>query len=127
MKLNTLVNKYKNRKYVCQHVFPELTAVCPTTKLPDFYTVEITYEPNEKLIELKSLKLYFGSYRNIGILHEEITNKILDDFIEAVEPRWVRIEVKVNVRGGIYTSIRRHWSKEKGDEVEKIIKSNNRN
>ena len=88
-------------------------------------TIEIKYEPNERLIELKSLKLYFSSYRNTEILHEEIANKILDDFIKAVEPRWVMIEVKVNVRGGIYTTIKRYWSKEKGDELEKISRLNN--
>ena len=125
MKLKTVVNKYKNRKYTCHHFFPELTAVCPVTRLPDFYTVEITYEPDEKIVELKSLKLYFGSYRNMEILHEEITNMILDDIIKAVKPRWIKIEVKVNVRGGIYTTIKRYWSKEKGDELENIDFPNN--
>lgn len=115
-KLIILKNKYKNKRYVCHHVFPELTALCQFTKLPDFYTIDLRYEPDEKLVELKSLKLYFVAYRNVKILHEEIINKILSDFIKAVEPKWVEIEVKVNVRGGIYTSIKKCWSKEKGDE-----------
>jgi 7-cyano-7-deazaguanine reductase len=116
-KLDTRPNRYRKNRYICDHVYPELTAVCPVTRLPDFYAVTLTYEPDRKLIELKSLKLYFGAFRNIEILHEEITNKILDDFVAAVQPRWVTIDTKVSVRGGISTTITRKWSKERGDEM----------
>jgi 7-cyano-7-deazaguanine reductase len=76
----------------------------------------LSYEPDKKLVELKSLKLYFVTFRNVEILHEELTNQILDDFVHAVSPRWVNIEVRVNNRGGINTTIRRSWRKGKGDE-----------
>ena len=121
MQLDTVSNKYTTRKYVCEHTFGELTAVCPVTRLPDFYRVNIRYEPNQKLIELKSLKLYFIAFRDKEILHEEITNQILDDFIKFVEPRWVYIEVRVKVRGGIYTIISRQWSEQGGDLIAKPL------
>lgn len=114
--IDTLPNKNKKHRFQCIHVFPELTALCPVTKLPDFYTVDLSYEPERNLVELKSLKLYFLNFRNREILHEEITNQILDDFIEAVEPRRVRIVTKVNIRGGLHTSIVREWSRDNGDE-----------
>jgi 7-cyano-7-deazaguanine reductase len=98
-------------------VFPELTAVCPVTRLPDFYVVRTVYEPERKLVELKSFKLYLNAYRDVEILHEEVANKILDDFIAAVKPRWAYIEVKVNVRGGMSTTISRHWMKRGGDKM----------
>jgi 7-cyano-7-deazaguanine reductase len=115
-RLDTLPNKFSKRTFTCSHVFPELTALCPITQLPDFYVVYLLYEPDKKLAELKSLKLYFVAYRNLEILHEELTNQILDDFVRAVSPRYVSVEVKVNNRGGIYTTIKRSWRKGKGDE-----------
>ena len=116
-RIETLPNRYEEHHYVCHHVFPELTALCPVTKLPDFYTIRLSYEPESRIVELRSLKLYFVEYRNVEILHEEIANRVLDDFIRAVQPRCVRIEVRVNVRGGIDTTIVRRWSKERGDEI----------
>ncbi len=117
--LETLENKNKDSKYVCKHEFPELTAMCPVTRLPDFYTMKLEYEPDERLVELKSFKLYLNSFREKEILHEEITNEILNRLIRAVNPRWANIEMKVNIRGGIITSINRYWDKEKGDLVHK--------
>lgn len=116
-RLDVRPNQNVGKRFVCTHVFPELTALCPVTKLPDFYTLEIRYEPDQKLIELKSLKLYLVGYRETETLHEEITNMIMDDFIKAVQPRWIHIEVRVNVRGGIATTVSRYWSKEHGDEL----------
>lgn len=113
--LDTLENKNKDSKYVCIHEFPELTAVCPVTRLPDFYIMKIEYEPDERLIELKSFKLFLNSFRDVEILHEEITNEILNRLIRAINPRWARIEMKVNVRGGIDTTIKRHWDRDNGD------------
>lgn len=89
--------------------------MCPTTRLPDFYTVKLTYEPDELLPELKSLKLYFLTFRNIEVLHEEITNRILDDFVGSIKPLWAQIIVKVNNRGGIITTVARKWSRTEGD------------
>ena len=110
-------NKNSNRRYICEHTFEELTAVCPESRLPDFYTVKITYEPEKELVELKSLKYYLSSFRNVEILHEELINRIVDDLINSIEPRWIVAELQVNVRGGIKTVIKRKWSKERGDEL----------
>jgi len=117
--LETLENKNKAAKYVCKHEFPELTAVCPVTQLPDFYIMKLEYEPDDRLIELKSFKLFLNSFRTDEILHEEITNEILNRLISAINPRWAKIEMKVNVRGGIDTTIIRQWDKEKGDIVQR--------
>lgn len=119
-KLDTLVNEYRDKRYICEHIFPELTALCPITKLPDFYTVKLRYEPDEKIIETRSLKLYFIAFRDIEILQEELANRILDDFINTVRPKRAFIEVKANVRGGIYSTVSRYWSREEGDKPEKI-------
>lgn len=120
--LETIENKNKGKKYVCEHVFPELTALCPTTALPDFYTITILYEPNEKLVELKSLKFYFSEYRNAKVYHEELANDILADFVKIVDPNWVFIELKVNVRGGISSTISRFWDKNDDDNIGRCLK-----
>lgn len=104
-KILSLPNKYYSNRYVCTHEFQELTAYCPMTKLPDFYTIVIKYEPGRRLMELKSLKYYLASYRDVGILHEELANAILGDIADAIDPRWISVELTVNVRGGIATTI----------------------
>ena len=109
--LKTIKNKNKGKRYICEHIFPELTALCPTTTLPDFYTIRTVYEPYEKLVELKSFKLYLLKYRNTKIYHEELANEILEDFVKIVNPNWIFIELKVNVRGGIFTTVKRFWSR----------------
>ena len=119
--LATFENKNKGKRFVCEHTFPELTAVCPTTKLPDFYTCRLLYEPDERIIELKSFKLYLNSYRNEGIYHEELINKIMEDLKAVIKPSWIFIELEVNVRGGISTSVRRFWDKNEGDDIERAI------
>ncbi len=119
MEIETVKFEYPESHTVVEYEYPELTAVCPMTGLPDFYTVRIVYEPDTKLPELKSLKLYFVKYRNVGILHENLANSILEDFKRAVEPRWVLIELFVNNRGGVYTTVRRYWSGS-GDDISKI-------
>ncbi|MBI5248917.1 MAG: NADPH-dependent 7-cyano-7-deazaguanine reductase QueF [Desulfomonile tiedjei] len=99
--LETFVNKYPNRDYVVDFDCPEFTSVCPVTGQPDFAKIKITYIPDLKCIESKSLKLYLFSFRNVGMFHEEITNRILDDLISACQPRWARIRGIMNPRGGI--------------------------
>lgn len=89
--------------------------MCPTTRLPDFYTLKLTYEPDEFLPELKSLKLYFLTFRDVEILHEEIANRILDDFVQATRPLWAQVIIKVNNRGGVLTTVGRKWSRTEGD------------
>jgi len=119
--LKTLENKNKDKRYICEHIFPELTALCPTTDQPDFYTLRLLYEPSAKLVELKSLKLYLLKFRDKGIYHEELANEILEDFVKAVHPNWIFVELKVNVRGGISTTIKRYWGRKNGDDIEKAI------
>ena len=84
---------------------PEFTCVCPLTGQPDFATLVLDYVPDRLCVELKSLKLYVWSYRDVGTFHEAVTNQILDDLVRATRPRLMRLEARFNVRGGIYTSV----------------------
>ena len=90
---------------------PEFTCLCPKTGQPDFAMIRISYVPDEFCVELKSLKLYFWSYRNEGAFHEAVTNKILDDLTKATRPRRMTVEADFYVRGGIHTVVRAHYSK----------------
>jgi 7-cyano-7-deazaguanine reductase len=100
-RLETFPNRYPRRDYVIKFNCPEFTSVCPITGQPDFARIIITYIPESKCIESKSLKLYLFSYRNTGMFHEEITNRILDDVVAACSPRWARVLGKMSPRGGI--------------------------
>jgi len=80
----------------------EFNCVCPWSGLPDFGTLRIQYFPDRKIIELKSMKYYIISFRNVGIYQEDAINRILDDFFECVKPKWVKIELEYEVRGGIH-------------------------
>ena len=84
---------------------PEFTCLCPKTGQPDFATLLLDYVPDRLCVELKSLKLYVWSYRDVGAFHEAVTNRIADDLVRAVQPRYLRLEAKFNVRGGITTSV----------------------
>ena len=105
MNIETVKNEYPNKDYVVNIEFPEFTCVCPRTGLPDFATIKIEYVPDKLLVELKSLKLYFISYRNVGTFHEAVINKILEDFVTACKPRKAKIVGDFNVRGGIHTTV----------------------
>ena len=94
-----------NKESEIVYEYPELIALCPMTGIPDIYTVKIIYTPNKKVPELKSLRFYFLAYKDLPILHEHLANKISEDFKKAVEPRKLRIELDVAVRGGIRTKI----------------------
>ena len=84
---------------------PEFTCLCPMTGQPDFATLVLDYSPDRACVELKSLKLYVWSYRDEGAFHEAVTNRILDDLVRATGPRYLRVEAKFSVRGGIHTSV----------------------
>jgi 7-cyano-7-deazaguanine reductase len=84
---------------------PEFTCLCPKTGQPDFATLELEYVPDERCVELKSLKLYIWSFRDRGTFHEAVTNEILGTLAAATNPRFMRLSAKFNVRGGIYTSV----------------------
>jgi len=88
---------------------PEFTSVCPKTGLPDFGTITIKYIPGKYCAELKSLKMYFNSYRNIGIFMENSTNRMLNDFVAAVKPKRASIVGDFNPRGGIKTVVEANW------------------
>ena len=102
-------NKYPDKEYVVKIQTPEFTCICPKTGLPDFANIVIEYMPNESCLELKSFKLYLTSYRQIGIFHEHVINKILDDFVSACKPRWAKITGEFNPRGGITTTVSREY------------------
>lgn len=107
--LPTLVvvdNLVRERLYSVSFSIPEFTCVCPMTGQPDFATLHITYVPDRHLIELKALKLYVNAYRNVGIFHEFVTNKILSDLVAACQPLRMEIEGDFNVRGGIKTVVK---------------------
>ena len=99
-------NLVQERLYSVSFTIPEFTCVCPMTGQPDFATLHITYVPDASLIELKALKLYINAYRNVGIFHEFVTNKILTDLIAACQPLRMEIEGDFNVRGGITTVVK---------------------
>ena len=84
---------------------PEFTCLCPMTGQPDFATLELDYVPDRLCVELKSLKLYIGSFRGEGAFHEAVTNRILRDLARAVRPRFMRVTARFNVRGGIFTTV----------------------
>jgi len=104
-KLESFPNPNPARDYLIRMQIPEFTCLCPMTGQPDFATLFLDYIPDRKCVELKSLKLYVWSFRNEGKFHEAVTNEILDDLVRATRPRYMRLEAKFNVRGGIYTSV----------------------
>jgi len=107
--LEVVENKYADKDYIVELSTNELTTVCPKTGLPDFAQLTIQYKPKEYLVEQKALKLYLNGYRSIGIFQEHATNKIFDDFIITVKPRWAKIEVVWNIRGGIGVKVVREY------------------
>ena len=103
--LETFPNPNPERDYTIRMRIPEFTCLCPKTGQPDFATLNLEYVPDAKCVELKSLKLYIWSYRNQGAFHEAVTNRILDDLVRLMEPRFIRLRAEFNVRGGIYTTV----------------------
>jgi 7-cyano-7-deazaguanine reductase len=103
--LHVFANPAPQRDYVIQFQVPEFTCHCPLTGQPDFAHFTIEMIPDRLCVELKSLKLYFWSYRNEGAFHEKVTNTVLDDIVAATKPRFIRITARWYVRGGIYTNV----------------------
>ena len=87
--------------YTITIVFSEFTSVCPKTGLPDFGTITITYQPDKRCLELKSLKLYFLAYRNLGIFYENAVNRILENIVSAAKPKWAKVTGEFHTRGGM--------------------------
>ena len=103
--LEVFPNPKPSRDYTIYIESPEFTCLCPKTGQPDFATLKLEYIPDAYCVELKSWKIYLWSYRNEGGFHEDLTNKILDDLVELLNPRYIRLTADFNVRGGIYTTI----------------------
>ncbi|MEC8148099.1 MAG: preQ(1) synthase [Pseudomonadota bacterium] len=104
--LQTFPNPKPTRDYLIKIEIPEFTCLCPATSQPDFAVIVLTYFPNNRCVELKSLKQYIASFREVGCYHEDVTNKILDDLVSLLEPKHMEINAKFNVRGGTYPTIR---------------------
>ena len=106
-------NKYPDRDYTVDMTIPEFTCICPKTGLPDFATIKISYGPAKTCVELKSFKMYLIFYRDVGIFHEHLVNKILDDFVKSCRPRWAKIVIDMNPRGGIQTTVTGEYKKKR--------------
>ena len=103
--LETFPNPQPERDYSIRIRVPEFTCLCPKTGQPDFAELTLEYFPAGLCVELKSLKLYVWSYRDEGAFHEAVTNRILEDLVAVVSPRFMRLTADFNVRGGIYTTV----------------------
>ncbi|HET8942594.1 MAG TPA: preQ(1) synthase [Rudaea sp.] len=103
--LDVFANPAPQRDYVIRFEVPEFTCLCPLTGQPDFAHFNIEMIADKLCVELKSLKMYFWSYRDEGAFHEAVTNRILDDLVTATAPRFMRLSAEFGVRGGIYTTV----------------------
>ena len=103
--LDTFPNPRTGRDYTIRVRAPEFTCLCPKTGQPDFAELVIEYVPDVLCVELKSLKLYLNAFRERGAFHEAVTNQILDDLVAAVQPRFMQLKGRFNVRGGLYTTV----------------------
>ncbi len=110
--LETMDYDYPGRNTKVEFIYPEFTSVCPWTGLPDFGKLTIIYYPNEKLVELKSLKYYLHSYRDVGILQEHVVNEILNHLVEILDPNYMEIIAEFYPRGGLETIVKSNYSKE---------------
>jgi len=103
--LDLFDNPYPSRDYLITHICPEFTSLCPKTGQPDYGTLTFEYIADKKCVELKSLKFYLQAYRNEGIFYESVTNKILDDMVAALNPRYMKLTAEFTPRGGIHSTI----------------------
>jgi 7-cyano-7-deazaguanine reductase len=99
--LEAVDNLHQNRDFFVKFNCPEFTSLCPMTGQPDFATVYISYIPDQKMVESKALKLYLFSFRNHGDFHEDCMNKIMDDLIKLLDPRYIEVWGKFTPRGGL--------------------------
>jgi 7-cyano-7-deazaguanine reductase len=104
-RMETFSNPKRGRDYEIEIAYPEFTCLCPLTGQPDFARLEIAYIPDRVCVELKSLRNYLWSYRNQGAFHEAVTNRIADDLIRLLQPRWLQVSAAFQARGGISTTV----------------------
>jgi 7-cyano-7-deazaguanine reductase len=109
--LDTFVYEFPGNEIWIEFEMPEFTAICPFSDFPDFAVIRLKYVPNSRCIELKSLKLYINSFRNVKVFHEHVINIIREDFVEACDPLKVEIEGDFHVRGNIKTVVRASYKK----------------
>jgi 7-cyano-7-deazaguanine reductase len=114
-KLETFPNQHPGRRYTVTLETNEFTCVCPITGQPDFATITIRYIPDQRIVESKSLKLYLWSYRQEGTFHEHVTNQILDDLVEALDPLYCHVTGAFSVRGGISITVDAEYEKPVGE------------
>jgi 7-cyano-7-deazaguanine reductase len=110
--LDTFAYEFPGKEIKIQFEIPEFTCICPFSDFPDFATIRIEYVPNERCIELKSLKLYINSFRDVKVFHEHVINMVLEDFVNACDPLSVEIEGDFNVRGNIKTTVKAKFKKQ---------------
>ena len=110
--LDTFAYEFPAKAIKINFEIPEFTCICPFSDFPDFATIRIEYVPNKRCIELKSLKLYINSFRDVKVFHEHVINMILEDFVNACGPLSVEIEGHFNVRGNIKTTVRASYRKQ---------------
>ncbi len=104
--LETFEYQYPGRDIEITTTTDEFTSVCPFSGLPDFGTVTIQYIPDQVCVELRSLKYYLLSYRNVGVFYEHLANRVLEDLVRVLAPKWIEVECEMTVRGGLQTTIR---------------------
>ncbi len=104
-RLERFENRTRHRDYTVEFTCPEFTCVCPKSGFPDFATIHINYVPDEWCVELKSLKLYINSFRDMKVFHEDVTNRILDELVELMNPKKMTVKADFNVRGNIHTVV----------------------
>jgi 7-cyano-7-deazaguanine reductase len=109
--IESVENKYPDRDYTIHLDIQEFSCVCPKTGMPDYATFALDYIPGRRLVELKSLKLYLTAFRNIGIFHENVVNRVSDDLVRACAPSWLKLSGVFNVRGGIQATVTREYRK----------------
>ena len=109
--LETLPYEYPGKDIVISIDTDEFTAVCPFSGLPDFATIRIDYVPTKHLVELRSLKYYLLSYRNVGIYQEHVVNRILEDLTKCCKPKWMKVVADYRIRGGIHSVASREYNK----------------
>lgn len=104
--LETFPYQYPGRDIEISTTTDEFTSVCPFSGLPDFGTLNITYIPDKVCVELRSLKYYLLSFRDVGVFYEHLANRILEDLVRVLDPKWIEVEAEMTVRGGLQTTIR---------------------
>ena len=112
-KLEAVPNQYPDRDYEVSITLPEFTCLCPISGYPDFATIVVRYIPDQSIVELKSIKLYINQFRDQSVFHEASVNKILDDLVACIQPRWMEVKGDFNPRGNVHTIVRVEYHRDR--------------